>query len=78
MIKIKRLHKFSLAVLILMLPVFVVVAQNDITTEIRYYGTGCLTIQRGDDALLTDPYVSNLSSTKVALGKVKTDVDYVN
>lgn len=56
----------------------VIYAQNDsIYTEIRYYGTGCFTIQRGDNALLTDPFISNPSTTQVLFGKVKTDVDYV-
>lgn len=52
--------------------------QNDsIFTEIRYYGTGCFTIQRGDNVLFTDPFISNPSSSQVMFGKVKTDVDYV-
>ena len=46
-------------------------------TEIRYYGTGCFTVQRGDNVLLTDPFISNPSSTQLMFGKVKTDVDYV-
>lgn len=47
-------------------------------TEIRYYGTGCLTIQRGQTAILTDPYVSNIPAFKASLGKVSTDKDYVD
>ena len=47
-------------------------------TEIRYYGTACFTIQRGESVLLTDPFVSNPSAGKVMFGKVKTDEDYVN
>jgi hypothetical protein len=54
-------------------------AQEDsIYTEIRYYGTGCFTIQRGDNALLTDPFISNPSSAQVMFGRVKTDEDYVD
>jgi hypothetical protein len=53
-------------------------AQNDsIFTEIRYYGTGCLSIQRGETAIITDPYISNLSTLQVSFGKVKTDKKYV-
>lgn len=51
--------------------------QDSVYTEVRYYGTGCFTIQRGDNALLTDPFISNPSSTQVIFGKVKTEVDYV-
>lgn len=47
-------------------------------TEIRYYGTGCLTIQRGQTAILTDPYVSNIPAFKASLGKVSTDKDYID
>ena len=55
-----------------------VFAQRDsVFTEIRYYGTGCFTIQRGDQALFTDPFISNPSSSQVMFGQVKTDVDYV-
>lgn len=58
--------------------ILTVQAQNDsIFTEIRYYGTGCFTIQRGDDVLFTDPFISNPSSSQVLFGKVKTDADYV-
>ena len=54
-------------------------AQNDsIFTEIRYYGTGCFTIQRGDVALFTDPFISNPSTNQLLFGKVKTDEDYVD
>lgn len=48
-----------------------------VKTEIRYYGTGCFTIQRGENTLLTDPFVDNPSSTRVFLGKVRTDTSYV-
>jgi hypothetical protein len=46
-------------------------------TEIRYYGTGCFTIQRGDNVLLTDPFISNPSVGKLMFGKVRTDTSYV-
>jgi ribonuclease BN (tRNA processing enzyme) len=46
-------------------------------TEIRYYGTACFTIQRGESVLLTDPFISNPSAGKVMFGKVRTDADYV-
>lgn len=46
-------------------------------TEIRYYGTGCFTIQRGKTTLFTDPFISNPSKSQVMFGKVKTDIDYV-
>ena len=51
-------------------------AQN-IETEIRYYGTGCFTIQRGENVLLTDPFIDNPSATRVLFGKVRTDTSYV-
>lgn len=47
-------------------------------TEIRYYGTACLSIQRGESVILTDPYVSNISALKAALGKIQTDKEYVD
>ena len=50
---------------------------QDVQTEIRYYGTGCFTIQRGENALLTDPFVDNPSATKVLFGKIRTDTNYV-
>lgn len=46
-------------------------------TEIRYYGTGCFTIQRGKDVLLTDPFISNPSTARLMFGTVKTDIEYV-
>lgn len=46
-------------------------------TEIRYYGTGCMTVQRGESAILTDPYISNIPAIQAALGKVQTDKKYV-
>lgn len=46
-------------------------------TEIRYYGTACFTIQRGDNVLLTDPFISNPPLAQLMFGKVKTDVAYV-
>ncbi|MFT6211447.1 MAG: hypothetical protein ACJATE_002083 [Bacteroidia bacterium] len=52
------------------------IAQN-IETEIRYYGTGCFTIQRGENVLLTDPFIDNPSVTRVLFGKVRTDTSYV-
>ena len=48
-----------------------------VETEIRYYGTGCFTIQRGENTLLTDPFVDNPSATRVFFGKVRTDSSYV-
>ncbi len=51
-------------------------AQN-VETEIRYYGTGCFTIQRGENVLLTDPFIDNPSVTRVLFGKVRTDTSYV-
>ncbi|MCF8464634.1 MAG: hypothetical protein K9G41_07330 [Flavobacteriales bacterium] len=51
-------------------------AQN-IQTEVRYYGTGCFTIQRGENVLLTDPFIGNPSATKVLFGKIRTDTAYV-
>lgn len=48
-----------------------------IPTEIRYYGTGCFTIQRGENVLLTDPFIDNPSATKVLFGKIRTDTNYV-
>lgn len=48
-----------------------------VQTEIRYYGTGCFTIQRGETVLLTDPFVDNPSATRVLFGKVRTDTSYV-
>ena len=51
-------------------------AQN-IETEILYYGTGCFTIQRGENVLLTDPFIDNPSATRVLFGKVRTDTSYV-
>ncbi len=50
---------------------------QDVQTEIRYYGTGCFTIQRGENTLLTDPFVDNPSATKVLFGKIRTDTNYV-
>ena len=47
-------------------------------TEIRYYGTGCFTIERAGSVLFTDPFISNPSATQVMFGKVKTDVEYVD
>lgn len=46
-------------------------------TEVRYYGTGCFTIQRGNNVLLTDPFISNPSAAKVMFGKIRTDSSYV-
>ncbi|MGB0368209.1 MAG: MBL fold metallo-hydrolase [Flavobacteriales bacterium] len=46
-------------------------------TEIRYYGTACLTIYRGGNVLLTDPFISNPTLAQAMFGKVETDVDYV-
>ena len=46
-------------------------------TEIRYYGTGCFTVQRGENVLLTDPFIGNPSATKVLFGKIRTDTAYV-
>ena len=46
-------------------------------TEIRYYGTACFTIQRGESVLLTDPFIGNPSAAKVMFGRVKTDEEYV-
>lgn len=46
-------------------------------TEIRYYGTGCFTIQRGESVLFTDPFISNPSTARLLFSTVKTDVDYV-
>jgi len=51
-------------------------AQNA-QTEIRYYGTGCFTIQRGENVLLTDPFIDNPSATRVLFGKIRTDTNYV-
>ncbi len=46
-------------------------------TEIRYYGTGCFTIQRGENVLLTDPFIDNPSAARVLFGKIRTDTNYV-
>ena len=46
-------------------------------TEIRYYGTACFTIQRGDNVILTDPFVGNPSAGKLMFGKIRTDSSYV-
>lgn len=47
-------------------------------TEVRYYGSGCLTIQRSKTVLLTDPYIGNTSGIQVLLGRIKTDKEYVD
>ena len=80
MIKVITLFKYFLPQLILVLAYGKVGAQDNrfAGTEIRYYGTGCLTVQRGETAILTDPYVSNLPAVQVSLGKVKTDKKYVD
>lgn len=46
-------------------------------TEIRYYGTACFTIQRGEDALLTDPFVSNPNAAETLFSTIRTDEGYV-
>ncbi len=70
----------SLHILVCMLLAGIANAQQEdsIFTEIRYYGSSCFTIQRGDNALLTDPFISNPSAAQVMFGKVKTDEDYVD
>ncbi len=50
---------------------------DSLAPEIRYYGTGCFTIQVGESVLLTDPFISNPKLAKVMFGKIRTDVDYV-
>lgn len=52
--------------------------QEEPITEVRYYGTGCFTIQRGDVALFTDPFISNPTKSQVLFGKVQTDKEYVD
>lgn len=75
---IRWLPKSAILLLVLFQIVGSCKGQTDsIYTEIRYYGTGCLSVQRGETAILTDPYISNLSTLQVSLGKVKTDVNYV-
>lgn len=80
MIKVITRLKHILIYLILVLTCANVWAQENRFegTEVRYYGTGCLTVQRGESAILTDPYVSNLPAVQVSLGKVKTDKKYVD
>lgn len=47
-------------------------------TEIRYYGSACMTIQRSQTVLLTDPYIGNPSGMQVMLGRIRTDTEYVD
>jgi hypothetical protein len=56
---------------------FAVAQAQPTQTEIRYYGTGCFTIQRGENVLLTDPFIGNPSASKVLFGKIRTDTAYV-
>ncbi|MBI1287835.1 MAG: hypothetical protein GC178_09670 [Flavobacteriales bacterium] len=74
---------FNLAIIFIFTAIFAgkVWAQEDVDTiytEIRSYGTSCFTVQRGDVALLTDPFISNPSATQVMFGRVQTDQDYVD
>ncbi len=50
----------------------------DQTLQIRWLGTACHFIQLGDAAILTDPYFSHYSPTRVVFGTVPSDADAVH
>jgi len=52
--------------------------KNNDELHVGFIGVGCFLIQRGEDAILTDPFVSNPSSGKVVFGKIRIDTAIVN
>lgn len=47
------------------------------TLQVRWLGTSCHLIQVGDISVLTDPYFSHFRPTKMAFGKIASDVECV-